>query len=155
MKKDILKSEIFKDKIGKFILGMSFSKFKIDFLETLALNPNREFIDVNNIDSTTRIYSFFDSIDCFFDLKKSILIRIDVYNNFSGRYLYDIGIGEKLKCLKNKGIKLTYDDDNVMLSNNSDWSISAVVDKDLTVLNNINEIYDSKIERITLLHPNW
>lgn len=153
MNKNILKGKIIENQVGEIKLGMNFSDFNKLFLSIDLFNER--VLKLNVVYPGTVIYTFYDSIDCFFDLKNSLLVRIDVYNKFSGYYLNNIKIGNKLECLQKNNIELVYDDDNVMLSNSSDWSISAVVDEDLTILDSLNDKYNTKIEKITLLHQSW
>jgi hypothetical protein len=153
MNKNILKGKITENQVGDIKIGMSFNDFVKLFLDVDLFNFG--LIRINAVFPATVIYTFYNSIDCFFDMKSSILVRVDVYNKFSGHYLNNIKIGNKLECLKKNQIELVYDDDNVMLSNSSDWSISAVVDEDLTILDSIEDKYNTKIEKITLLHQYW
>ncbi|NHN27420.1 hypothetical protein FIA58_017205 [Flavobacterium jejuense] len=146
-KHKILSLKIEDDRVGDFVLGMCFDSFENKFLKPDYFYYDK-FLTVNSVFPSKTKYVFFDSICCWFDVKFGNLERIDLYNDFSGVYKKTVSLNKKLSCIKQLKIELKYDEDCVELIN--DWKLYIVVDEDLTILNSIEDIYNTKIEMITL-----
>uniref|UniRef100_UPI00404920E9 hypothetical protein n=1 Tax=Flavobacterium sp. TaxID=239 RepID=UPI00404920E9 len=147
IKNDFLNQNISEDSVGDLTIGMSFDVFEEKFLKPELFYYEKTIV-MNAVFPSHVTYIFFDSICCWIDIRNSTLERIDLYNNFKGKFNKKISLGKKLGVIKELNLPLIFDEDCVQIAKN--WTVSLIVDKDLTILNSIEEVYNSKIEMITI-----
>jgi hypothetical protein len=146
-KRKFLNQEIKREGVGELRIGMDFNLFQKKILKPEFFYYDK-IVEMNAVYPSNVTFTFFNSICCWIDIESSTLERIDLFNDFTGMFQKKISLGKKLDCIKELKLPLIFDEDCVQIFN--DWSVSLIVDKDLTILDSVEEMYNSNIEMITI-----
>lgn len=96
---------------------------------------------------STYFYTFYDSVDLLVDVTTSRISEIRLRNNFSSKLMNKVGIGDSVLYLKQLGLKLTYDEEDIFVGDDS--GIAMVTNEDLMPPNE-DEIQNCIIESMVI-----
>ena len=108
---------------------------------------------VNVIAWPWRLYEYilWDSISIGVDVFSGIVVRIEVYNQFRGKYMDQIGIGSSVANLDTVREDLSFGEDRIVVGD-GDFIMVTDYDDDIPY---IEAVMDNKIERIRVEKYRW
>ncbi len=100
-----------------------------------------------------RLYEYIirDSLSLSIDIYSGQLVRIDLYNQFKGKY-QSIGIGNTIKELKDVVESIYFDEHYILVGENMDLIVLTDYEDDI---DSLEEVEDYKITSFTLELKGW
>lgn len=97
-------------------------------------------------------YIYRKSLGLYVDIVKGKLVRIDLCCDYKGTYLNTIGIGSKIRDLRELRSDISFDEEYVLVGENSELIIRTDYAEQIEDLDSIN---DATICMMTIELPGW
>jgi hypothetical protein len=146
----ILRNEVFEDGFREIRLGMALSQFLPAYVKVGYFYRDKSLVKIA-CPPTKVSYVFFESMEFYFDLNTSLLVQIDLFGAFQGKYQGIIGIGNTIGEVRAIRPDISIDDEFAMLGES--WCLNFVANEDLTSLHSREKINACKIVSISIRPP--
>lgn len=143
---EICRYPVLSDGLGDIKLGMNVSEFMKTYVRSDFFYVD-QILKLQSVFPGIFVYEYFEKIEFCFDIETAKLVRINLFDGFSGKYR-GVGIGNRVGALVEAGGEFVFDDDNIML--NREKNLIFVADEDLASLRD-TEILACRIESISIL----
>ena len=143
---EILEYPIHDKGIGDIEIGMSADVFINKYVNTKLYYTNK-ILKVSTFFPRNFIFTFYDSISIYIDIGKAIITRINLYNQYQGKYLDKINIGSQIMTLREIEQNIYLDEDEYLLLSST---ISIQANEDIQRAIYENFLFDLFIERFVI-----